>query len=122
MEQHGAYDYDAPLKLSVAAAVAYPDGSMKAGGLRRLAGRELLEIEFVNGRYYTTLRAIREMRERCRVLAKAPEPSPRSARVSHPPEVLHDLGKTAGQVALEATVRELRASLKAKQGDLTSVS
>ncbi|GBD48077.1 hypothetical protein [Methylopila sp. Yamaguchi] len=115
MEDLETYADDALLKLSVAATVAYPDGSMKAGGLRRLAARELLEIDFVNGRYYTTLRAIKEMRERCRVPAKSPEPTSGSARVSHTPDRVNDLGKTPSQVALEATVRELRGNLKAKR-------
>src|SRR5437879_3850984 len=63
---------DTPLRLDVAAALAYPDGSMTASGLRREAGRGRLAIERVAGKDYTTLRAIQEMRERCRVTARAP--------------------------------------------------
>src|SRR5262245_47253848 len=57
---------DTPLRLDIAAAFAYPDGSMTASGLRREAGRGRLAIERGAGKDYTTLPAIAEMRERCR--------------------------------------------------------
>jgi hypothetical protein len=60
---------DAPLRLAVAASLAYPDGSMSASGLRREAAKGRLVIERTAGKDYTTLRAIEEMRERCRVNA-----------------------------------------------------
>ena len=63
---------DTPLRLHVAAALAYPDGSMTAGGLRKEAGRGRLAIERVAGKDYTTLAAIEEMRGLCRVPQKAP--------------------------------------------------
>src|SRR6266849_1922171 len=61
-----------PLRLSVAAALAFPDGSMTASGLRREAARGRLVIERVAGKDYTTLAHIERMRELCRVEAKAP--------------------------------------------------
>jgi len=48
-----------PLCLNVAAALAYPDGSMTASVLRK-------GIERTAGKYYTTLAAITRMRELCR--------------------------------------------------------
>src|SRR6266566_3621855 len=63
---------DTPLRLDVAAALAYPDGSMTASGLRKEAGRGRLVIERVAGKDYTTLRNIEEMRALCRVEARAP--------------------------------------------------
>src|SRR2546429_9960279 len=45
---------DTPLRLDVAAALAYPDGSMTASGLRKEAGRGRLAIERVAGKDYTT--------------------------------------------------------------------
>ena len=63
---------DTPLRLDVAAALAYPDGSMTASGLRREAARGRLAIERVAGKDYTTLVAIEEMRALCRVPQKAP--------------------------------------------------
>jgi len=55
-----------PLRLAVAAAYAFPDGSMTISGLRREEARGRLLIERIAGKDYTTLGAIKEMRERCR--------------------------------------------------------
>jgi hypothetical protein len=63
---------DEPIRLSVAAVLAFPDGSMTASGLRREAARGRLTIERIAGKDFTTLRAINEMRKQCRVEAKAP--------------------------------------------------
>jgi len=65
-------DPNTPLRLDVAAALAYPDGSMTASGLRKEAGRGRLAIERVAGKHYTTLRAIEDMRALCRVPQKEP--------------------------------------------------
>src|SRR6266446_6927173 len=62
---------DTPLRLEIAAALAFPDGSMMASGLRREADRGRLVIERVAGKDYTTLANIERMRELCRVQAKA---------------------------------------------------
>jgi hypothetical protein len=61
-----------PLRLEVAARLAYPDGSMTAAALRRLVVAEKVTHEFVAGKYYVTLAAIEEMRASCRVPAKPP--------------------------------------------------
>jgi hypothetical protein len=63
---------DTPLRLAVAAALAYPDGSMSVSGLRREAGKGRLVIERAAGKDYTTLRNIERMRELCRVPQKEP--------------------------------------------------
>ena len=60
-----------PLRLDVAAALAYPDGSMTANGLRTEAAKGNLRIEKTAGRFYTTLADIEKMRERCRVRESA---------------------------------------------------
>jgi hypothetical protein len=57
---------DTPLRLDVAAALAYPDGSMTASGLRREHKRGRLIIERTAGKDYTTLADIERMRELCR--------------------------------------------------------
>src|SRR6516225_7646582 len=62
--------HDQPLRLAVAAALAFPDGSMTASGLRREAARGRLAIERIAGKDYTTLANIERMRELCRVEAK----------------------------------------------------
>src|SRR5580698_2589610 len=61
---------DAPLRLSVAAKLAFPDGSMTVSGLRREAARGRLHVERIAGKDYTTLEAIKRMRELCRLSAK----------------------------------------------------
>jgi hypothetical protein len=60
-------DRDAPLRLAVAAALAYPDGSMTASGLRLEASHGRLVIERTAGKDYTTLAAIDRMRVLCRM-------------------------------------------------------
>jgi hypothetical protein len=57
---------DTPLRLDVAARVAFPGGGMTASGLRREAARGRLTIERIAGKDFTTLNAIQEMRKQCR--------------------------------------------------------
>lgn len=64
------FSSNAPLRLAVAATVAFPDGSMSASGLRRESARGRLLIERIAGRDYTTLENIEQMRKLCRVQAK----------------------------------------------------
>ena len=45
---------DTPLRLDVAARVAFPGGGMTASGLRREAARGRLQIERIAGKDYTT--------------------------------------------------------------------
>ncbi len=59
-----------PLRLAVAAKVAFPDGSMTAAGLRNEAKKGRLIIERIANKDYTTLDAIARMRELYRVQAK----------------------------------------------------
>ena len=63
------FDPDAPLRLSVAAKLAFPDGSMTASGLRREAARGRLRIERIANKDFVTLAEIKRMRELCRVPA-----------------------------------------------------
>jgi hypothetical protein len=58
---------DTPLRLGIAASLAFPDASMTASGLRREAARGRLIIERIAGRDYVTLAAIERMREKCRL-------------------------------------------------------
>jgi hypothetical protein len=59
-----------PLRLEVAARIAFPDGSMSVGALRRLIKAGQLTVEVIAGKQYLTLQAIEEMRTKCRVTAK----------------------------------------------------
>jgi hypothetical protein len=61
---------DAPLRLSIAAKLAFPDGTMTESGLRREAKRGRLRIERIAGKDFTTINEINRMRELCRVQAK----------------------------------------------------
>jgi len=63
---------DEPLRLDVAARLAFPDGSMTASGLRREASKGRLAVEIIANKAYTTLNAIRHMRAICRVEARVP--------------------------------------------------
>lgn len=56
---------DTPLRLSVAARLAFPDGSMTVSGLRRERDKGNLVVERIAGKEYTTLRNIRHMRVKC---------------------------------------------------------
>ena len=69
------YDKDAPIRIDLAAQIAFPDGSMTAQGLRkeRYAGR--LETFIIARKEYTTLAAIERMKELCRVSPKEPASS-----------------------------------------------
>lgn len=70
-DPHGCsqFDPDAPLRLSIAAKLAFPDGSMTASGLRREAARGRLRIERIANKDFVTLAEIKRMRELCRVPA-----------------------------------------------------
>ena len=62
---------DVPLRLDVAAEIAFPLGGMTASGLRSEARRGRLVIERIANKDFTTLRHIEHMREQCRAEAKA---------------------------------------------------
>jgi hypothetical protein len=64
-------DPDAPLRLEVAAKIAFPQGGITVSGLRREIARGRLEAEEIAGKYFTTLANIKRMREKCRVSVKA---------------------------------------------------
>jgi hypothetical protein len=68
-----------PLRLKIAAELAFPNGGMTASGLRREAERGRLVIERIAGKDYTTLAAIADMRKLCEVRPareRPPVPSP----------------------------------------------
>src|SRR3954452_13512928 len=76
-------DRSCPLRLAVAAKLAFPDGSMTVSGLRKEAARGNLTIERIAGKDYTTLEYIGEMRKACRVQGNHPASvSERPARTS----------------------------------------
>ena len=108
---------DEPLRLDVAAALAFPGGGVTASSLRREAARGHLTIERIAGKDFTTLNDIGRMRELCRVSQKEPDcglnpPStPRRARsacTQHGSSAT-DRVKSA-RAAFEKTMRTLNES------------
>lgn len=63
---------DTPLRLSKAVAIAFPDGALKPSTLMTEHQRGNLELEKIGGRWFVTLRAIMEMRKKCRVVVNRP--------------------------------------------------
>jgi hypothetical protein len=72
---HELIGHDTPLRLDVAAAIAFPGGAMTASGLLNEYMRGNLVVEKIANKYFTTLDAVAEMRKRCRQQASAPAPS-----------------------------------------------
>jgi hypothetical protein len=64
------YDDHTPLRLDIAAKIAFPDGTMGTAGLRseRDAGR--LVTEMIAGKEFVTIASILDMRLKCRGLRK----------------------------------------------------
>jgi hypothetical protein len=54
-----------PLRLDVAAALAFPNGSMTASGLRNEWQRGNLRVELIANKLFTTLDDIEDMRRKC---------------------------------------------------------
>ena len=107
----GQFDPDAPLRLSIAAKLAFPDGSMTASGLRREAARGRLRIERIANKDFVTLAEIKRMRELCRVPASEPGmervPTNLSQSLASEPVV-------SPQDALRARLRQSRVQEQSK--------
>jgi hypothetical protein len=104
---------DAPLKLDVAAQLAFPDGSMSASGLRREAAKGRLVIERIAGKDYTTLAAIQEMRKLCQIDRKASDygSEKEKGQFNQPGSSGMDQGKYALDAALLIAKRLKESSL-----------
>jgi len=63
---------DVPLRLADAMAIAFPHGGMTVSGLRNEHRKGRLAFEVIAGKQFVTLRAIKQMREACRVTPKEP--------------------------------------------------
>jgi hypothetical protein len=64
-----------PLRLDIAAQIAFPDGTMGVSGLRTEINNGNLAAEKIAGRLYVTLAAIDNMRKLCAVTPKARDSS-----------------------------------------------
>lgn len=95
---------DTPLRLDVAAAMEFPDGSISVKSLRREAGRGNLEIIRIAGKDFTTVAAIKRMIEKCRASPKAPDSG------FNPPAT----PKTAGSRKTQSGLSEMANSSEAR--------
>jgi hypothetical protein len=109
-----------PLRLDVAARVAFPAGGMTASGLRREAARGHLTIERIAGKDFTTLSAIDTMRERCRAQ------KPHHDSTSEPGATVKPRGSSStpdarsGQAHLRTIAAKLKRPSKATSDASTS--
>jgi hypothetical protein len=99
---------DTPLRLDIAAAMAFPDGSLKASGLRREAARGRLIIERIAGKDFTTLANINRMRELCRVESNHPDSTSDIAADARLPGLSSIMGARSAQ----ARAKMISAQLK----------
>jgi hypothetical protein len=125
---------DDPLRLNVAASLAYPDGSMTASGLRREASKGRLVIERSAGKDYTTLANIQHMREKCRVEAMVhdsgynlPEKTGRGTSSNRPSGSSEKAQQSAALDAARAKLSKLQqhsatTSTPSPQSDLATVT
>jgi hypothetical protein len=118
---------DTALLLSVAAAIAFPDRSVSAAKLKAQADAGKLATERIGRRYYTTLRAIGEMREKCRVDPRdhaygcgRPGMTPAETSPTRRHGVSETLDIAAARVAAQTTLEELRENLRGTSQASTS--
>ncbi|UQR64301.1 hypothetical protein LRP30_02985 [Bradyrhizobium sp. C-145] len=97
-----------PLRLQVAARLAFPDGSLGVPGLRNEIAKGRLRCEKIANKLYTTLEAIEEMRSLCRV--KSPPETWRQERSLATEQQLQ-----AAQDSLQRLVQMKLDSLRAKK-------
>lgn len=110
---------DTPLRLAVAARLAYPDGSMTVSGLRKERDRGRLVTEHTAGKEYTTLRNIEAMRRACQGVRKEPgSGSDRPATTAkggsrmRPSGSFETANMSKAQVAALTTMQELKERLR----------
>ena len=109
---------DTPLRLDLAARVAFPGGGMTASGLRREAARGHLTIERIAGKDFTTLGAIAAMREKCRVQLHHPDCGSENAATGQTSGSSSTLdGKSA-----QAHLREIAERLKRPSNDISEAN
>jgi hypothetical protein len=108
---------DTPLRLDVAARVAF-HGGLTAAGLRREAARGNLTIERIAGKDFTTLRAIAAMREKCRVQLHHPGSGCENAATG---ETSGSFSTPDGRSA-QAHLRKIAEGLKRPSNDISDAN
>jgi hypothetical protein len=98
---------DTPLRLDIAARVAFPGGGMTASGLRREAAKGRLAIETIANKQFTTLNAIQEMRKQCR-----DNPRVRDYGLSQNEKKMGDSANGQGGLSATERARLARAALE----------
>jgi hypothetical protein len=101
---------DQPLRLAVAAALEFPDGSLTVAGLRKERDRGRLDVEMIAGKEYTTLAAIEKMREACRVQRNPQGFTPVAAPVERPSGSSSTTGMSKSLLTARLAVEKLKKS------------
>lgn len=104
-------DASTPLRLEIAARLAFPDGSLSVAALRRLAADGLLTIIALRGKHFTTLADIEEMKSKCRVQAKGPASSYRKPKTGNGSGSSATASAPSALDALRATAKVLKENL-----------
>src|SRR5262249_19600596 len=106
---------DTPLRLEMAARLAFPDGSIGESGLRKEATRGRLQHERLRGKLHTTLAWIEDWRALCRVqpnqnaCGSVPKSATPMARSANAPSGLSETDRARRALAaLKKTGSELR--------------
>lgn len=106
-------DPDTPLRLHVAAKLAFPDGSMTVSGLRREWKRGNLVIYRVAGKDFTTLAEIKKMRVRC----QGNQPHQDSTFAAAPTAPANGSSSTGDSRSAQARLRRIAAGLKRRSSN-----
>jgi hypothetical protein len=96
-----------PLRLDIAAQLAFPDGSIGVSGLRREIARGNLRAERIAGKIFVTLAAIEDMRTRCAI-----QRVPDSTCASRDDRAASGDGSSSIPVATEAASKSAQAHLQ----------
>jgi hypothetical protein len=104
------------LRLAVAAALEFPDGSMRASGLRREAQHGRLRIWRIAGKDYTTKQALKEMRGQC-VLSNHHDSSCAAPAKAAAPS---GLSKTGSAKSAQALAKASAAKLRSRSRNTSS--
>ena len=95
-----------PLRLAVAAKIAFPDGSITAQALRREASRGRLTVERVAGKDYTTLANIERMKVPDFTLGRRGATPPATSPITQPGSS-ETVDATFSQAALQMKLHRL---------------
>jgi hypothetical protein len=101
---------DTPLRLDVAAALAFPDGSITAASLRREHALGHLDIYRIAGKPFTTLADIAKMQALCRVPS-----SPRVSTSEEPGQTEAPSGSSSTKATNTALARVRAISQRLKR-------